>query len=57
MTEKDYYKIKDYNIGKVEYLKISLKINKLDILLNKIKKFMIKKFNHLIQSVLVYLFF
>ena len=43
MTEKDYYKIKDYNIGKVEYLKISLKINKLDILLNKIKKIYDKK--------------
>ena len=26
MTEKDYYKIKDFNIDKIKYLKVVLKI-------------------------------
>lgn len=38
MTEKDYFKIKDYNISKIKYLKVSLEIINLDKFLNKIKK-------------------
>lgn len=36
-TEKDYYKIKKFDI-KIEYIKISLNIENKDILINKIKK-------------------
>tara|TARA_B100001057_G_scaffold469808_1_gene530494 strand:+ start:4277 stop:5218 length:942 start_codon:yes stop_codon:yes gene_type:complete len=38
MTEKDYFKIKDLNIIEVNYLKISLEIDKKEVLLEKIKK-------------------
>ena len=38
MTEKDYFKIKDYNISKIKYLKVSLEIDNSDKFLNKIKK-------------------
>lgn len=27
MTEKDYFKIKDFNLNKVEYLRVALEIN------------------------------
>ncbi len=37
MTEKDYFKIKDYKIDKVNYLKVLLKIKNKDNLLKKIK--------------------
>ena len=36
-TEKDYYKIKKFDI-KIEYVKIFLNIENKDILINKIKK-------------------
>ncbi len=26
MTEKDYYKVKDFNIDKIKYLKVFLKV-------------------------------
>ena len=38
MTEKDYFKIKGLNIIEVNYLKISLEIDKKEVLLKKIKK-------------------
>lgn len=38
MTEKDYFKIKGLNIIEVNYLKISLEIDKKEVLLEKIKK-------------------
>ena len=36
-TEKDYYKIKKFDI-KIDYIKIFLNIENKDILINKIKK-------------------
>tara|TARA_X000000950_G_C13912466_1_gene659536 strand:+ start:3910 stop:4848 length:939 start_codon:yes stop_codon:yes gene_type:complete len=38
MTEKDYFKIKDYKEDSIKYLKVSLKIVSLKKLLNKIKQ-------------------
>tara|TARA_B100001057_G_C22832905_1_gene944111 strand:+ start:716 stop:1657 length:942 start_codon:yes stop_codon:yes gene_type:complete len=38
MTEKDYFKIKDYKIDNIKYLKISLRIHNQNKLLNKLKK-------------------
>ena len=40
MTEKDYYKIKKFNLKNINYLKVNLEIKKKKFL--KIKKFMIK---------------
>ena len=37
MTEKDYFKIKHFNISKIKYLKVCLVINNQKILLDKIK--------------------
>ena len=37
MTEKDYYKIKEFGTNKIEYLKVSLKINNLNKLIKKIE--------------------
>ncbi len=36
MTEKDYFKIKDFKLKKLQYLKVSLKINNQDKLIKKI---------------------
>ena len=36
MTEKDYYKVQKYNLQKIDYLKVSLKILEKEKLLNKI---------------------
>tara|TARA_A100001015_G_scaffold231602_1_gene262248 strand:- start:529 stop:1470 length:942 start_codon:yes stop_codon:yes gene_type:complete len=38
MTEKDYYKIQDYKIDKIEYLKVSLKIKSQKKLLARVRK-------------------
>ena len=38
MTEKDYYKIVDYNIPNIKFLKVSLKIEKQEELVKKILK-------------------
>ena len=38
MTEKDYFKIKNYKIDKIEYLKVSLKIKSQKKLIARIKK-------------------
>ena len=38
MTEKDYFKIKNYKIDKIEYLKVSLKIKSQKKLLKKVRK-------------------
>ena len=43
MTEKDYYKIKKFNIKNIEYLKINLEITDKEKFLQTIKEFMIKK--------------
>ena len=38
MTEKDYFKIKDYKINGIDYLKVSLKIDNDDQLISLIKE-------------------
>ena len=38
MTEKDYFKIKDYKIDNIKYLKISLRIHNQNKLLNRLKE-------------------
>ena len=38
MTEKDYFKVQDYKINKIEYLKVSLRIKSQKKLIAKIKK-------------------
>jgi len=38
MTEKDYFKIKDFNIDKIGYLKVSLEIEEKNKLIEKIRK-------------------
>ena len=38
MTEKDYFKIKDYKIDGIDYLKVSLKIDNEDQLISLIKE-------------------
>ena len=38
-TEKDYYKIKEFNINEIEYLKVDLVINKKKEFLNKLQKY------------------
>ena len=38
MTEKDYLRIKKYNISEIKYLKLNLKINEYQKLLDKIIK-------------------
>ena len=38
MTEKDYFKIKHFNLNKINYLKISLKLDNQERLINRIKK-------------------
>ena len=37
MTEKDYYKIKNFKIDTIEYLKISIKIENQEKLIAKIR--------------------
>ena len=38
MTEKDYYKIKDFNIDKIKYLKVFLKVENHEKFISKIKR-------------------
>ena len=38
MTEKDYFKVRDFNLEKLYYLKVSLKIKEKEKFLNSIKK-------------------
>ena len=38
MTEKDYYKIKDFNFSEIKYLKVNLEINQSERLMKKILK-------------------
>ena len=37
MTEKDYFKVNKYKLGKINYLKVNLEIYEKERLLNKIK--------------------
>ena len=37
MTEKDYYKVKDFRLDNLNFLKVSLEIENLDKLISKIK--------------------
>jgi tetraacyldisaccharide-1-P 4'-kinase len=43
MTEKDYYKIKHFNIDKINYLKVSLEIKEKTKLINTITTLYDKK--------------
>ena len=43
MTEKDYFKIKDFKIDKIGYLKVSLEINEKDKFIKRINKIYDKK--------------
>jgi tetraacyldisaccharide 4'-kinase len=43
MTEKDYFKIKKFNLNEIKYLKVSLEINEKIKFLNKISKIYDKK--------------
>ena len=38
MTEKDYFKVKNFNLEKIKYLKVSLEINEKERLFKKITK-------------------
>ena len=38
MTEKDYYKIKKFNINEIKYLKVSLFLENKEYLISTIKK-------------------
>ena len=44
MTEKDYYKIKDFNISEIKYLKINLEINQSEKFIKKILKIYDQKY-------------
>ena len=46
MTEKDYYKIKKFNIKNIEYLKINLEITDKEKFLQTIKDIYDKKINY-----------
>ena len=38
MTEKDYFKIDHFNLEKIKYLKISLKVDNQEIFIDEIRK-------------------
>ena len=38
MTEKDYFKVKDFNLQNIKYLKVSLEINGIDKLISRINQ-------------------
>ena len=38
MTEKDYFKIDHFNLEKIKYLKILLKVDKQEIFIDEIRK-------------------
>ncbi len=38
MTEKDFFKIKDFKLNEINYLKVSLEIHNKDLLINKVKR-------------------
>ena len=38
MTEKDYFKVKDFNLQNINYLKVSLEIDGLDKLISRINQ-------------------
>ena len=40
MTEKDFFKIKEFKIEKIDYLKVSLKVVDKEDLMKKIKKYL-----------------
>ena len=44
MTEKDYYKIKDFNMSEIKYLKINLEIYQSEKLIKKILKIYDQKY-------------
>ena len=56
MTEKDYLRIKDYNLENIYYLKIGLKIDEKAKFINQILK-IYEKILHLSNSIYLYLFF
>ena len=39
MTEKDYFKVKNFNLQNINYLKVSLEIEKKEKLINRIKSY------------------
>ena len=43
MTEKDYFKIKDFKLNNIDYLQVNLEINLQEKLLSKIIKLYDKK--------------
>ncbi len=38
MTEKDYFKVKNFNLQNINYLKVSLEIDGLDKLISRINQ-------------------
>ena len=42
MTEKDYYKINDYQLKELDYVKVTLEINQKEKFLNKIRSINVK---------------
>ena len=42
MTEKDYYKINDFKLKELDYIKVSLEINQKEKFLNKIRSINVK---------------
>ena len=57
MTEKDYYKIKKFNIKNIEYLKINLEITDKEKFLQTIKDIYDKKINYFFQASNLSIFF
>ena len=57
MTEKDYFKLKDFDLDNYDYLKVNLEISNKEKLFKKILVFMLKKINYFFQAIFVYSFF
>ena len=57
MTEKDFFKIKRFNIKKLDYLRVALEIKEKKNSLTKLRKYMIKLINYFFQSLIIYLIF
>ena len=57
MTEKDYFKIDQFKLKNINYLKVDLQIDKIDKLIFKVKRYMIRIINYFFQSIFIYSFF
>ena len=57
MTEKDYFKIKKFEINEVKSLKVKLVIENEKEFINEIKSYMLKLINYFLQSLIIYLTF